>query len=86
MEKHYKSPYPTNNIYRCDEPVATDTIYSNTSAIDNWSKIAQFFVGTTSMLSDVYSMNTDSQFVNTLEDHIRERGAIFKLVSNCAQV
>ena len=31
-------------------------------------------------------MKTDSQFVNTLEDNIRERGAMSKLISHCAQV
>ena len=56
MKKHYKSPYPANNVHRRDESVATDTINSNTPAIDNGSKIAQFFVGTTSMFSDVYGM------------------------------
>ena len=49
MKKHYKSPYPANNVHRRDEPVATDTVYSNTPAIDNGCKIAQFFVGTRSM-------------------------------------
>ena len=38
------------------------------------------------MFSDVYGMKTDSQFVNTLEDCIRERGAMSQLVSDCAQV
>ena len=38
------------------------------------------------LFNDVYSMKTDSQFVNTLEDNICERGAMFKLVSDCAQV
>ena len=86
MKKHYKSPYPANNVHRRDEPVATDTVYSDTPAIDNGCKIAQFFVGTRSMFTDVYGMKSDNQFVNTLEDQIRERGAMSKLVSDCAQV
>ena len=57
-----------------------------TPAIDNGCKVAQFFVGTKSMFNDVYGMKTDSQFINTLEGQIRERGAMSKLVSDCAQV
>ena len=38
------------------------------------------------MFSDVYGMKTDSQFFNTLEDCIRERGAMSQPVSDCAQV
>ena len=86
LKKHYKSPYPALNVHRRDEPVATDTVYSDTPAIDDGSKSAQFFVGTSTMFNDVYGMKTDSQFVNTLEDNIRERGAMSKLVSDCAQV
>ena len=86
LKKHYKSPFPALNVHRRDEPVATDTVYSDTPAIDNGSKIAQFFVGTKSMFTSVYGMKTDSQFVNTLEDNIRERGAMSKLISDCAQV
>ena len=33
--KQYMSPNPALNVHRYSEPVATDTIYSNTPAIDN---------------------------------------------------
>ena len=86
LKKHYKSPFPALNVHRRDEPVATDTVYSDTPAIDGGATSAQLFVGTESLLSDVYGMKTDKQFVNTLEDNIRERGAPSKLVSDRAQV
>ena len=35
---------------------------------------------------DVYGMGSDKEFVNTLEDVIRKRGAMDKLVSGSAQV
>ena len=38
------------------------------------------------MVCDVFPMKTDKQFVNTLEDIIRRRGAPTKLVSDSAQV
>ena len=38
------------------------------------------------MVTDAYGMKTDKQFVNTLEDNIRRRGAPTRLLSNRAQV
>src|SRR5687768_6374514 len=71
---------------RRDEPVATDTVYSDTPAIGNGATTAQFFVGTKSLVCDVYPMKTDKQFVNVLLDNIRRRGAMTKLISDRAQV
>ena len=48
--------------------------------------MAQIFVGTQSMVTDVYPMKQQSQFVNTLEDNFRERGAMNKLISDSAKV
>ena len=86
LKKHYKSPFPVLNVHRRDEPIATDTIYLDTPAIDLGTTIAQVFVGTESLITDVYSMKTNRQFVNSLEDQIWEWGAPAKLISNCAQV
>ena len=68
----YKSPCPTFNVHRRNEPVATDTVYSDTPAVDNGATSAHLFVGCTSLLADVYSMKSDKEFVNTLEDVIRK--------------
>ena len=38
------------------------------------------------LVTDVYGMKTDKEFVNTLEDTIRKRGAMDKLISDRAQV
>ena len=73
-------------MHQRDEPVATDTVYSDTPAIDSGITAAQFFVGTQSMVCDVYPMKTDKQFVNVLPDNIRRRGAMSKLISDRAQV
>jgi hypothetical protein len=86
LKKHYKSPFRAMNAHRHDEPVATDTLYSDTPAVaDSGATSAQLFVGTETLLTDVYGMKTDKQFVNTLEDNIRERGAMSKLISDRAQ-
>src|SRR5687768_11416230 len=86
LKKRYKSPFPACNVIRRDEPVATDTVYADTPAIGNGATTAQFFVGTKSLVCDVYPMKTDKQFVNVLLDNIRRRGAMTKLISNSAQV
>ena len=44
--------------------------------------MAQFFVGLKSMVCDVIAIRTDKQFVNSLEDNIRYRGAPTTLVSD----
>jgi hypothetical protein len=43
-------------------------------------------VSTETLITDVYGMKSDKQFVNTLEDNIREHGAMSKLISDRAQV
>ena len=84
--KHYKSPFPACNVHRRNEPIATDTVYSDTPAIDSGCKCAQIFVGTKTMVTDVYGMKTEKKFVNTLQDIIRTRGAPTKLLSDHANV
>ena len=86
LKKQYKAPFPANNVHRRSESVATDQVYSDTPAIDGGETSAQFFVGTDTLVSDVYPTKTDKQFVNTLLDNICQRGAMTKLVSDRAQV
>jgi hypothetical protein len=74
------------DVHRRDEPVATDIVYSDTPAVDSGATSAQLFVGTETLLTDVYGMKTDKKFVNTLEDNIQERGAMPKLISDQTQV
>ena len=86
LKKTFKTPFPACNIHRRNEAVATDTIYSDTPAVDDGSKIAQLYVGRETLVTDVYGIKTEKQFVNTLEDNIRKRGAMDKLISDRAQV
>ena len=85
MKKHYKSQYPALNVKRRDEAVATDTVFADTPAVDDGSTAAQLFVGTESMMTDVYGVKTDKEFVNTLEDNVRLRGAPTRIISDRAQ-
>jgi hypothetical protein len=59
LKKRYKSPNPALNVRPCDEPVATDTIYSNTPAIDCGVTSAQLFVGTKTLTADVYPIKSN---------------------------
>ena len=86
LKKTYRSPFPAYNAHQQSKSVATDTVYADTPTIDDGSTIAQFFVGTDSLVCDVYPMKTDNQFVSALQDNIRCRGAMTRLVSDCAQV
>ena len=85
LKNTYRSPFPAFNVKRRSEPVATDTVYSDTPAMDDGSTCAQLFVGTKTLVTDVYGMKTDKQFVNTLEDNIRKRGAMDNIISDSAQ-
>ena len=85
IRQHWKSRFPACNVRRRNEAVATDTVFSDVPAVDNGAKAAQLFVGRKSLVADVYGCKTDKQFVNTLEDNIRERGAMDKLISDGAK-
>lgn len=87
IQQTLKSPYPAHNVWRRNEPVATDTVFAEVPAVDSGGQtMAQGYVGRISMVIDIYGMNTEAEFVNTLEDHIRERGAPDKLISDSARV
>ena len=85
MKRHLKSRNPAPNVPRRHEAVATDTVYSDTPAVDSGVKMAQLFVGKESLVSDIYPMRSGKQFVNTLADNIRRRGAMDKLISDSAK-
>ena len=63
-----------------------DTIFSDTPVIDSGVTMTQSVVGKDSLVPDVYPMHSLKQFVNTMEDTIRFRGAMSKLISDYAQV
>ena len=76
MKRHLKSRNPALNVPRRHESVATDTIFSDTPAVDSGVKQAQVFVERDSLVANVYPMKSGKQFVNTLEDNIRRREAM----------
>ena len=64
---------PVFNIPRCSEAVATDTIFSDSPAVDDGSTMAQFFCGHDTLVCDAYGIKSTKQFINTLSDNIRKR-------------
>jgi hypothetical protein len=69
-------------VKRQNKSVAKDTVFSDTPAVDSGVTAAQIFVGRELLVADVYGLKTG---VNTLEDNIWERGAMDKLISDCAK-
>ena len=82
IKNHFKSRNPVFNIPRCSEAVATDTIFSDTPAVDDGSTMAQFFCGRDTLVCDAYGIKSTKQFINTLSDNIRKRGAMDTLISD----
>ena len=85
MRKTLKSRNPVLNIPRRHEPVATDTIYSDTPAIGSGVTKAQLFVGKESLVADIYPLLNGAHFIHALEDNIRFRDAMDKVISDGAQ-
>eukprot|EP00527_Entomoneis_sp_CCMP2396_P000055 CAMPEP_0198152934 /NCGR_PEP_ID=MMETSP1443-20131203/61761_1 /TAXON_ID=186043 /ORGANISM="Entomoneis sp., Strain CCMP2396" /LENGTH=87 /DNA_ID=CAMNT_0043819087 /DNA_START=1 /DNA_END=264 /DNA_ORIENTATION=+ len=71
MKKHFKTRFPEANVHRRNEAVATGTLYSDTPSVDNGAASAQLFVGRDTLISDAYGIESEKEFVNTLEDQIR---------------
>ena len=76
LKKHFKSRDPVFNIPRRNEPVATNTVFSDTPAIHDGSTMAQFFFGKDTLVCDAYEIKSQKQFINTLYDNIKTRGAM----------
>jgi hypothetical protein len=85
LKKAYMSPNPALNVYRRQEDVSCDIVYSYFPAIYDGSTAAVIFVGVNTQVTDVYGIMTDKQFVNTLEDNIIQRGTPLKLISDRGQ-
>ena len=86
MKRHLKSRNPALNVPQRHEAVATDTVYSDTPAVDRGLKQAHLLVGKESLVSDIYPMRSGKQFVNTLKDDIDRCGAMDNLISDSAKM
>ena len=82
IKHHFKPRNPVFSIPRCSEDVATDTIFSDTPAVDDGSTMVQFFCGHDTLVCDAYGLKSTKQFINTLSDNIRKWGAMDTLISD----
>ncbi len=58
LKKQYTFTFPALNVHRRDEPVATDTFYSDTPVVDYGATITQVFVGAESLMTNVKRINS----------------------------
>ena len=82
IKNHFQPRNPVSSIPRCSEDLATDTIFSDTPALDDGSTMAQFFCGHDTLVCDAYGIKSTKQFINTLSDNIRKWGAMDTLISD----
>ena len=82
IKKHFKSRNPVFSIPRCSEAVATDTIFSDTPAVDDGPTMAQFCCGHDTLVCDASDIKSTKKFINTISDNIRRRGAMDTLISD----
>ena len=85
LKKAFRSPHPALNVYRRNEDVACDIVYSDVPAIFDGSTAAVIFFGTSSKVTHVHGIKRDNQFANTLEGTIIQRGAPHRLLSDRGQ-
>ena len=85
IKSHYKSPHPALNIPRRDEDLASDTIFSDTPAVDGGQTMAQAYIGCTTHSYHVYPMQREKDFLHTLQDCVVEHGAPNRLLTDNAQ-
>ena len=91
FRKHFKSRFPAANVHRLPEWVSTDTIFSDTPALDDGipshggCKMLQLFAGLDSYLLAGYPMSSESQIADTFEEFIRDHGAPLGLKSDNAR-
>ena len=53
-----------------------NTVFSDIPAINDGRTIAQFFVGKDTLVCDAYEIKSQKQFINTLYDNTKTRGAM----------
>jgi len=72
------------DVLRRHGPVTTDTVHTDCPAIGAGQTAAQVSSGRKTHVIDIFGVRTDAEFVNTLLDVARERGATGHLISDSA--
>ena len=82
-EKH-RAHYPAANIQRRREAVAMDDIDMKVPAVADGATVLFFMVGRSSHVIDVFGLASKAQSTNAVEDSIRMRGAMEKIITDKA--
>ena len=82
LKKHFKSRNPVFTFLRRNEPVATQTVFSDTPAINTGNTRVQFFVGNDTLVWYAYGIKSQKQFINTFCDNIKTRGAMGTIITD----
>ena len=91
FRKHFRSRFPAANVSRVNEWYATDTFFSETTALDDgWPghggcTMLQLFAGMTSSYLFGVPMRTEKDVPSSLEELIRKVGAPIGLFSDNAK-
>ena len=79
IKHHFMPRNPVFSIPRCSEDVGTDTIFSETPAVDDGSTMTKFFYGHDTFACDTYGIKSTKQFISTLSSNTRKWGAMITL-------
>ena len=79
IKHHFKPRNPVFSIPRCSKDVGTDTIFSETPAVDDGSTMTKFFYGHDTFACDTYGIKSTKQFISTLSSNTRKWGAMITL-------
>lgn len=88
LRKHHHSTNLTANVYQHCEADTTDTIFSDTPAVNGGEKAAQLFVGCTTKLASVHPLKNTGEkaLLGAFDDHVRWHGAPKELCAENDQV
>ena len=91
FHKHFKSRFPAVNVRRIPEWFSTDTLFSEVPAFDDGIPghggccMIQIYMGLISHFFAGYPMSSEANVPSTLEDFIRNHGAMYGLMSDNAK-
>ena len=83
--KRWKSPNPAMNVFRLNDDILVDKIYSNTPAIDGAFKEAHIFFGRKSHIIHFESASKLKKFIHCLQNFVRNWGAPLRIIADHAK-
>jgi hypothetical protein len=82
--KRWHSPNPAMNVFRMNDDLLTDKVYSDTAAVDSGYVEAQIFFGRKSHIIHVEPLSKIRKFIHCLQDFVRKWGAPNRLLGDHA--